>query len=272
MPQSAEFCPNCGARAFQTLPDSTQTTAARTTAMTVTASDPTAAPSDGANDGRSGIGRATWYVVGGIVLAAIVFQFFLRYNYVHLRGGYVMRLDRLTASSCYMPCLPKPPTPTPVPYDRKAAVDRFLQTIEVQNQRAVNLAKGTTAARYIVAAHGEGYSWSAILGNRDAVSYYTALTPTLWDFGTPRANVEDPWASPRPTGAAWTPDPGIVGYRIRDPNTPGFETKLVSYRDSKGTGWSWEVHVDTGEVFYVNDNADLMRKYGFTLSKRSATP
>lgn len=54
-----------------------------------------------------------WYVVGSLFAAAFVFQFFLRYDYVHLAEGRVMRIDRLTASSCYMPCLPPKPTPMP---------------------------------------------------------------------------------------------------------------------------------------------------------------
>jgi hypothetical protein len=45
-----------------------------------------------------------------------------------------------------------------------------------------------------------------------------------------------------------------------------FQTKLVCYCTTKGSGWRWEVHVDTGEIFYVNDNADLLKKYGIKLS------
>jgi hypothetical protein len=37
-------------------------------------------------------------------------------------------------------------------------------------------------------------------------------------------------------------------------------------------GWRWEVHLGTGEVYYVNDNANLSAKYGVTRSTPAPSP
>jgi hypothetical protein len=182
-----------------------------------------------------------WYVFGGIIVAILAFQFFLRYDYVHLRGGYVMRLDRLSASSCIMPCLP---TSSPKPYDQKQAIAEFISVIENQNQQAIDLAKATPKARAIV-ANGASYSWTAEIGDKGGRDYSCKLMPTT--------NIFTRALCPSPSPAE----------RVRDPNTSNFQIKIVCYCDSKGQGWRWEVHTDTNEVFYVNDNADLMTKYGF---------
>jgi hypothetical protein len=44
-----------------------------------------------------------WYIIGGTVAAMILFQLFFRYQYLHLAGARVMRIDRLTGRSCYEP-------------------------------------------------------------------------------------------------------------------------------------------------------------------------
>jgi|SRR5579862_7154274 len=76
-----------------------------------------------------------WYVAGAIVAALIIFQSFLRYQYEHLAGGRVMRIDRLTGSSCYMPCVPQPgPAETPertFESDDLAAID-WVKTVEIR--------------------------------------------------------------------------------------------------------------------------------------------
>jgi hypothetical protein len=53
--------------------------------------------------------RQIWHAVAGLVIAVLVFQLLLRYQYVHLRGNHVLRIDRLTATTCIMPCLETPP-------------------------------------------------------------------------------------------------------------------------------------------------------------------
>jgi hypothetical protein len=42
--------------------------------------------------------------IGGILVAAAVFQFFLRYTYVHTTNQTIVRIDRLTGDSCTVPC------------------------------------------------------------------------------------------------------------------------------------------------------------------------
>jgi hypothetical protein len=43
------------------------------------------------------------------------------------------------------------------------------------------------------------------------------------------------------------------------------DTYLVCYCEQT-EGWRWEVHLGTGEVYYVNDNANLSAKYGVSRS------
>jgi hypothetical protein len=39
-----------------------------------------------------------------LVLGGVVFQFFLRYTYVHTLGNTVVRVDRISGDSCVLPC------------------------------------------------------------------------------------------------------------------------------------------------------------------------
>ncbi len=202
-------------------------------------------------------------VVAGGVALALVFQFFLRYEYVHLAGGRVMRIDRATGSSCFMPCTPPPPAPTPTPYDPKVAIDDFLRADEEQDQDAILLVKATaksptgTSVADLVRSTGPQFAWTAQPANSNDAAYVSALKnsqslPAL-SFATPTPGSTLP--PPPPLG---TPTPI---------NLPHFQTRLACYCDPKGDGWRWEVHVDTRAVYYVNDNADLMRKYGLTRGK-----
>jgi hypothetical protein len=186
--------------------------------------------------------RNTWYFVGGIVAAALVFQLFFHYQYVHLAGGDVMRIDRLTGSSCDMPCVPTPtptsppPPPTPRPFDSAS----YTVESDRQNERAIALAKATVSAANIILRAGPGYTWTAATTDPEGV--YTV----------------DVIAQGEKLNSTFTPP---------DLHSASFETKLVCYCTRKGFGWRWEVHVDDGEVFYVNDNADLMKKYDITPSQ-----
>src|ERR1700685_1432379 len=52
---------------------------------------------------------------GALVCALVTMQLFFRYQYVEYRDD-ITRIDRLTGSSCRMPCTPPPPsTATPMP-------------------------------------------------------------------------------------------------------------------------------------------------------------
>jgi hypothetical protein len=47
--------------------------------------------------------RAVPWTIAILVFAAI-FQLFFRYEYMHTTGNLVVRVDRLTGASCYLPC------------------------------------------------------------------------------------------------------------------------------------------------------------------------
>ncbi|MGA7202298.1 MAG: hypothetical protein WBX26_10745 [Candidatus Cybelea sp.] len=105
--------------------------------------------------------RNTWYVVGGVAVAALIFQLFLHYQYEHLAGGRVMRIDRLTGSSCFMPCVATSATATPAPTDLKPLAQRVVETAGYQEQRAINFVKVLQAAQTIQSEAGEDFTWSA---------------------------------------------------------------------------------------------------------------
>ncbi len=224
----------------------------------------------------------SWYAVS-VVAAIAIFQFFLRYQYEHLAGGSVMRIDRLTASSCYMPCLPAPapaPTEAPTSSDESAAYAGFVRIAEDQDQLAINTAKNTPEAANLMAISAGRYSWTAkpadpldqvVLNCARQKSGLVSLLPRNF-VGTECNEVIR--VSKRPNPYDPNPYDALIPNRARpgaglsppNPGTALFQTKLVCYCDAKGFGWSWEVHTDTGKVFFVNDNADLMKKYGITRS------
>jgi hypothetical protein len=48
--------------------------------------------------------RRLLYVSASLIVVVLVFQFFFRYEYVQTGGGPVVRIDRLHATACIMPC------------------------------------------------------------------------------------------------------------------------------------------------------------------------
>lgn len=57
-----------------------------------------------------GLMKRLAYAIAGLLVAAVIFQLFLRYQYIAANDGGIARIDRLTGASCYLPCKP---TPTP---------------------------------------------------------------------------------------------------------------------------------------------------------------
>lgn len=53
-------------------------------------------------------------VVIGVIVLALIFQLFFRYQYVPSTLGPVWRIDRITHASCILPCRPAPAL-SPVP-------------------------------------------------------------------------------------------------------------------------------------------------------------
>lgn len=194
----------------------------------------------------------TWYAVSAIVVALAAFQLFLHYQYVHLSGGYVMRIDRLTGTSCIMPCVPSPPpapTPTPTPFNGYQSAENYTLESERQDERAIVLAKGTSIAASIVATAGGGYTWTAETTDFSGSIFLDQAAKGKYQTNPllPSVSLDD--------AKEWKEDPPPSLH------SASFQTKLVCYCTAKGFGWRWEVHVDNGEVFYVNDNADLLKKY-----------
>jgi hypothetical protein len=185
-----------------------------------------------------------WIVA--LVAVALIFQFFFRYQYEHLAGGNVLRIDHLTATSCYLPCLPPPPPPpkaTPTPYDPIDAELTFIRVSGDQDQKAIESVKETPLAQQIVGEKGPGYSWSARTYDIGGQFFQSAI-----DSG------KNPFEHSAKSNLFSTPP---------DVNSADFQTKFVCYCNAKQTlGWMWEAHTDTGEVYYVNDNAELSKKYG----------
>jgi hypothetical protein len=57
--------------------------------------------------------RRLWYPVLIAIGAAIIFQLFFRYSYIHTVGVRVVRVDRLTGTSCELPCNSQAPESEP---------------------------------------------------------------------------------------------------------------------------------------------------------------
>jgi hypothetical protein len=175
-----------------------------------------------------------WIV--GVVVAIALGQMFVRYDYVHLAGGHVMRIDRLASTSCYMPCLPPTPAPTATPFDPVAASEQYVRESEEQDQDAILLAKAAVTPQY---SGGQDWEWTATTTDANGRSALAKIARGL-----------DPWSS-QPT------PPPIT--------SASFQTKLVCHcamqGKLQGIGNRWEVHTDTRTVYLIDDNADLSKKY-----------
>jgi hypothetical protein len=182
--------------------------------------------------------RRTWYTVGGAVVAVLFFQLFIHYQYIHLAGGDVMRIDRLTGSSCHMPCLPTPsPTPAPPPTPVPTPPPKPPQNYTLEDARAIEQVKDRGAGvSGIVYRHSQDSEW-LVAGRYD-------------NEGTPQGY-------PYYSGQHRTPNPSYD-------NTHAYPVRLVCYcLATKKMGWYWEYHLDTGEVFTVTGNRTLELVYGF---------
>ena len=178
--------------------------------------------------------------IGTIAVAAFVFQVFFRYSYTTSYGVVRERIDRLTGLVCRMPCTPAPRTvptvpPTPLSHDLREA------KYQLEDQEAIRLAKSDSVTSSLTANYPHD-RWAvegrfAVDGSRQA----TALEELMF-----------------------TPNPSSTNQYLTRPIP--FPVRLVAFTNQKGFGFRWEVHLDTHEVFFANDNAELMKKYGL-LSK-----
>ncbi len=83
--------------------------------------------------------KPAWFAAGA-VFTVLVFQLFFRFDYVHVAGARVMRIDRLSGASCDIPCIPAP-RPTPTPFDRVAYALEFGDRYSLAKQRAIRIAQ-----------------------------------------------------------------------------------------------------------------------------------
>lgn len=185
-----------------------------------------------------------------IVVVLLIFQLFMRYVYLAPdRYGRVMRVDRLSGISCYVPCTPAPPTPPPTPTPTPTPAP--TQTpLEEREQDAIAMAKVSDEARSVLATGShEGYQWSAKPA-LEAVSttYMKADCPGTLPGATP-------WPKPMPSDMMKAFGDAVF-------KCVPLDTFLVSFGDKNGLGWFWEVHLNSKRIYFVSDNRDLSSKYG----------
>jgi hypothetical protein len=160
-------------------------------------------------------GTVPWII--GLIVLAIIFQLFLRYQYVQGGPAHVRRIDRLTGTSRFSPCLPpiyaRPPSP---------------RDLRLDDHRAIQLVKNYVGATFSTPAFGmynlSTYRW-LILGRY------------------PGSCVEGPSQN--------VLDEIVNGRSYRLP--AGYSVRLVCYCSPKRDGWRYQVYLDTGQVLYIED-------------------
>ena len=197
--------------------------------------------------------RRMWFsamrVVGALIVVAAGFQLFFRYAYIG-SGPIVIRIDRVTGASCFMPCRPTPaPSPSPAPSPPTYAED---------DQRAIALAQRQTTAIAIEAQHADdGYEWTAKGRYTSDYARVASPEPNVFDSDAP---TEATPSVPRPYG--WiTPTPEPNPFLATDAPTGPASIRVVCFCSKTGFGWRWEVHLYTREVYEINGNRDLMQRY-----------
>lgn len=169
-------------------------------------------------------------MIAGIVIAVIlVYQLFFRYQYIERSYG-ITRIDRLSGTSCRLPCTPTPATPEPTPFRP-----------ETEDAAAIELAKAASGASYLESLHPD-YEWYVIeITNSTADRVYSYYDPEKKQFTT-------------------TPDPESTD-DYRD-----IRTRLICLCNKKAWGYHWEVDMQNSAVYRVEGNGTLEAKWGFTTS------
>jgi hypothetical protein len=188
-----------------------------------------------------------WYTVGGIILALFLFQTLFRYEYTKMNRDRMVRIDRLTGTACNVPCLPTPepaPEPTSTPFDRYIYIQAFQDAYDDEKLAAIQDAKNAPMMDGIRASNVlTGYTWKTNPG-----------------FDSTQSQISDDGAIPDPKKTPLCSD-DCVQNRYSIDKLP--KTLEVRYQNDKGLGWSWEWHRDSHAVYFVGENADLIKKYGY---------
>jgi hypothetical protein len=160
-------------------------------------------------------GTVPWIV--GLIVLGIIFQLFFRYQYLQDGRAHVIRIDRLTRTSRYLPCLPPAFAAPPSPHD-----------IALEDQRAVQLVKLYARPSFSTRAFGmydlSTYRWT--VSGRYPGSCVEEHTRNLMDEI-------------------------VNGHSYRLP--AGYSVRLVCYCNPKRNGWRYQVRLDTGQVLYLED-------------------
>ena len=122
-----------------------------------------------------------WYLAGFVVVLAIVYQGFLRYDYTMVNGNAVKRYDRLTGKTCGIPeCLP--PTPTPVP--KPTIFDPVISYHEQQalfghyERLAVKMVEKTEFGEELMHSPGaKNYAWTCEWADQTAGNLFVLHDP-----------------------------------------------------------------------------------------------
>jgi len=188
-----------------------------------------------------------WYVLGAAVLWLFIYQGFFRYEYTMVNGYAVKRYDRLTGTTCGIPqCLAPTPTPVPKPtiFDPDVSYQEEVAIFQKQARQAVNLVKKTEFGEEL--GHSKGankFAWTVDWADGVAAGVFILHNP------------KQPKALP------------VTPAYIDSLKNPAYRIKIVCFCDKSGSGFRWEVNLNTAKIVYINDDPALERKYGFVDAK-----
>lgn len=103
--------------------------------------------------------------------------------------------------------------------------------------------------------------YAITLARSDAITRdiaQSSSTAYLWDATDAYTNAKA--ANPESDDGDATPNPVMENLDSDSLN----DTYLVCFCDSKGTGWRWEVHIDSRQALYIDNDPDLKKRYGIT--------
>lgn len=185
-----------------------------------------------------------WVILGALVIWALIYQGFFRYEYTMVNGYAVQRYDRLTGKTCGIPeCLSPTPTPVPKPtiFDPDVSYREAQQYFLREERLAVNLVKKTEFGQELMHSPGaKKFAWTAEWSDAVAGGVFVLHDPN------------------QPKAIAVTPQ------YIESLKNPAYRVELVCFCNSVGEGFRWEVNLNLkkNEIVYVNDNPVLEKKYG----------
>jgi len=183
-----------------------------------------------------------WYIAAAVILWALIYQGFFRYDYTMKDGYAIARHDRLTGKTCGIPdCLPPTPTPVPKPtvFDPQVSYREWSAIFERRERGAIVMVRHTQFAQELMHSPGaKKFGWT--------VQWADEVDEHLFDLHDPAKKHALP----------------ITQDYIDSLRNPNYTVMLVCFCDTSGAGFRWEVHTTTRQIVYVNDNPTLEKKYG----------